>query len=268
MQVAVYHIPGMDCPSEENIIRLAFQDLETIHKLDFNIPERRLKVYHSTDVSTITKKLEGLNFGATLVDVQHTVSLSIDVKEETIQRRLLLQVLGINAFFFIAETIAGVISRSMGLLADGLDMLADALVYGMSLYVIGKSASSKKKIALLSGYGQVLLALVGLTETVKRFVGFDQTPDYRMMIIVSIFALFGNALCLWLLQKSKSKEAHMQASIIFTSNDVLVNLGVLVAGAVVLFTGKVWPDLIIGTLVFLLVLKGAFAIISLGRAKA
>jgi len=100
MQVAVYHIPGMDCPSEENIIRLAFQDLDIIHKLDFNIPERRLKVYHSADVSTITKKLERLNFGATLVDVQHTVSLSIDVKEETIQRRLLLQVLGINAFFF------------------------------------------------------------------------------------------------------------------------------------------------------------------------
>jgi Co/Zn/Cd efflux system component len=55
---------------------------------------------------------------------------------------------------------------------------------------------------------------------------------------------------------------------IFTSNDILVNVGVMVAGAVVLFTGKVWPDLIIGTLVFLLVLKGAFAIISIGKAKA
>ncbi len=209
MQVAVYRIPGMDCPSEESIIRLKFQDLNNIYKLEFDIPERTLKVYHQTDVSLITKNLESLNFGATLVDVQNIASLSVNLNEESIQRKLLLQVLGINAFFFIAETIAGALSRSMGLLADGLDMLADALVYGMSLFVIGKSTSSKKKIALLSGYGQVLLALLGLAETVKRFVGFDQTPDYRIMVIISFFALIGNAICLWLLQKSKSKEAHM-----------------------------------------------------------
>lgn len=83
------------------------------------------------------------------------------------------------------------------------------------------------------------------------------------MIIVSFFALIGNAISLYLLQKSKSKEAHMQASMIFTSNDVIVNIGVMVAGALVYFTSSSLPDLIIGTVVFALVAFGAYRILKL-----
>ncbi|MDZ7612423.1 MAG: hypothetical protein U5K51_00860 [Flavobacteriaceae bacterium] len=62
---------------------------------------------------------------------------------------------------------------------------------------------------------------------------------------MSILALIGNGLCLYLLQKSKSKEAHMQASMIFTSNDVIVNLGVILAGGLVYLTNSKYPDLIV-----------------------
>jgi Co/Zn/Cd efflux system component len=65
-----------------------------------------------------------------------------------------------------------------------------------------------------------------------------------------------NASCLSLLQRSKSKEAHMQASMIFTSMDVIVNIGVIVAGAFVCVTGSNIPDLIGGTIVFVLVARG------------
>jgi Co/Zn/Cd efflux system component len=55
-------------------------------------------------------------------------------------------------------------------------------------------------------------------------------PDFKTMIVVSVLALIANVLCLYLLQKNKSKEAHMQASMIFTSNDVIINSGVIIAG--------------------------------------
>ena len=71
---------------------------------------------------------------------------------------------------------------------------------------------------------------------IRRFVSFEDTPDYRLMIIVSILALVANAVCLYLLQKSKSNEAHMKASMIFTSNDVIINAGVILAGVLVLLT--------------------------------
>ena len=85
------------------------------------------------------------------------------------------------------------------------------------------------------------------------------------MIYISILALIANAICLFLLQRSKSKEAHMRASMIFTSNDVIINLGVIIAGIMVNWLSSNKPDLIIGTIVFALVIQGAFRILKLSK---
>jgi len=90
-------------------------------------------------------------------------------------------------------------------------------------------------------------------------------PDFQTMIIVSILALIANSVCLYLLQKSKSKEAHMKATMIFTSNDIIINTGVILAGVLVLLTQSKYPDLIIGAIVFLIVVRGAFRILKLGK---
>ena len=86
-----------------------------------------------------------------------------------------------------------------------------------------------------------------------------------MMIVISLLALVGNATSLYLLQKSKSREAHMQASMIFTSTDVIVNIGVIAAGIMVYLTKSKLPDLLIGTIVFILVTNGAYRILKLSR---
>jgi Co/Zn/Cd efflux system component len=96
-------------------------------------------------------------------------------------------------------------------------------------------------------------------------LGYEEVPAFQTMIVISLFALVGNAVSLYLLQKSKSKEAHMQASMIFTSNDVIVNIGVIIAGALVYFTHSKYPDLIVGTIVFLLVAKGSVRILKLSK---
>ena len=94
----------------------------------------------------------------------------------------------------------------------------------------------------------------------------EEVPNFSTMLIVSIFALLANALCLYLLQRSKSKEdAHMKASMIFTSNDVIINLGVIVAALLVNWLNSSLPDLIIGGVVFVLVVQGAFRILKLSK---
>jgi Co/Zn/Cd efflux system component len=86
------------------------------------------------------------------------------------------------------------------------------------------------------------------------------------LIILSIFALIANGICLYLLQKSKTKEeAHMKASMIFTSNDVIINFGVIISGVLVNWLNSNKPDLIIGTIVFILVVQGAIRILKLGK---
>jgi Co/Zn/Cd efflux system component len=118
---------------------------------------------------------------------------------------------------------------------------------------------------MISGYFQIVLALLGFAEVIRRFIDVDVIPDYRMMIHISVFALLGNALCLYLLNKARSEDAHMQASWIFTSNDILVNLGVIAAAVLIIFIESNLPDLIIGALVFGLVLRGAIRILKLAR---
>ncbi len=107
--------------------------------------------------------------------------------------------------------------------------------------------------------------MLGFIEVVRRFIGLERVPDFLTMVIVSIFALIANVICLYLLQKSKSKEAHMQASMIFTSNDIIINSSVIVAGFLVNWLDSSYPDLIIGAVVFIIVARGAFKILQLSR---
>jgi len=253
----------MDCPSEENLIRMKLEGISNIKYLNFDIPNRKLYVYHFGTTEKIEQSIYDLNLGGKKLSTEETTET--DFEDDNNQRNLLWTVLTINFAFFIIEFSTGLISKSMGLVADSLDMLADAFVYGISLLAVGGSISKKKKIAKLAGYFQILLAVIGFIELLRRYFGVEQIPDFSTMIIVSFFALIANGFCLYILQKSKSKDAHMQASMIFTSNDVIINLGVIVAGGLVYYLESNKPDLIIGTIVFLLVIQGAIRILKLSR---
>jgi len=109
------------------------------------------------------------------------------------------------------------------------------------------------------------LAVLGLAELIRRVFGTSEIPEFQNMIIISILALIANSVSLYLIQKAKSKEAHMQASAIFTSNDIIINSGVIVAGVLVYLTESKIPDLVIGLIIFGIVLRGAFRILRLGK---
>jgi Co/Zn/Cd efflux system component len=244
---------------------MKLSDLPNIASLDFDIPNRMLAVFHTGDYSEVFDRLESLKFDTTLVGSDSVENQTNPIENTGKQRRLLWQVLGINLFFFVLEMTTGFLSNSMGLVADSLDMLADSIVYGLALLAVGGSVARKKNIAKSAGILQLILAVLGFMEVVRRFVGLEAIPGFQTMIIISILALIGNGLCLYLLQKSKSEEAHMQASMIFTSNDIIVNLGVIVAGGLVFLTNSKYPDLIIGMIVFFIVGKGAFKILKLSK---
>jgi len=264
MNKTIFEITKMDCPSEENLIRMKLDGISNIANLDFDIPNRKLTVFHNGQIYQIEKSILELNLGGKKISTEQTDHT--EFKENANQKKLLWAVLGINFAFFLIEMTTGLISKSMGLVADSLDMLADSFVYGISLFAVGGTLTRKKRIAKLAGYFQITLAIIGFIEVLRRFFGIEQIPEFSTMIIVSIFALIANGICLYLLQKSKSKEeAHMKASMIFTSNDVIINLGVITAGVLVNWLNSNKPDLIIGTIVFAVVIQGAIRILKLGK---
>ncbi|MGE0229786.1 MAG: cation transporter [Dehalococcoidia bacterium] len=176
------------------------------------------------------------------------------------ERSVLRVLMAINATMFVVEIVAGWLAQSTGLIADSLDMLADATVYGISLHAVGRSAAVKRRAAFLSGGFQILLAAGVGVEVVRRAaVGSD--PVSVPMMAVGALALVANVTCLALLAKHRDGEVHMRASWIFSVNDVLANLGVILGGLLVLLLGSRWPDLAIGGAIALLVLRGGIRIL-------
>ncbi len=254
----------MDCPCEENLIRFKLQDLQNIKSMEFNLSQRTVTIFHSGDHDSIENVLQKLDLGVRLIE---SIASDRDFRSQgdNKQRQTLWLVLAINFAFFLVEMSTGFFSHSMGLIADSLDMLADAFVYGLSLLAVGAVVSRKKRIAMICGYIQLFLACLGFAEVVRRFVAAETIPDFQVMIGVSFLALLANIVCLFLLQKTRSKDAHIQASIIFSSNDIIINTGVIIAGLLVWQFDTVLPDLILGTIVFLLVIRGALRILKLSK---
>lgn len=184
--------------------------------------------------------------------------------EKRMERKTLVALLSINAFMFFLELVLGLVAQSTGLLADSLDMLADAFVYGLSLYAVGKAVAKKTSAARISGYLQILLGVGVLFEVLRRLF-FGSEPQSTLIIVVGIVALLANVVCLALISKHRGGGVHMRASWIFSVNDVLANLGVILSGGLVAILGSRYPDLLIGMIISALVVRGGIQIVREAR---
>jgi cation diffusion facilitator family transporter len=176
------------------------------------------------------------------------------------ERKTILTVFTINTLMFLIEFGFGFLAQSTGLIADSLDMFADASVYAISFYAIGRSVSLKTKAAFLSGITQIALALTALADVVRRFI-WGSEPISGLIIGIGLLALIANVTCLLLISKHRQGDVNMRASWIFSKNDVIANLSVIVSGGIVALTGSRYPDLVIGFMIAVLVSRGGFQIL-------
>ncbi len=181
------------------------------------------------------------------------------VSNEHLGRRALATLLAMNGGMFAVEIVSGWRAESMGLMADGLDMGADAAVYLLALLAIGAPASRKLSAARFAGRVQLLLAILAMGELARRAIR-GSAPEPPTMVGVSLAALVVNVWCLVLLRRHRHGEVHLQAAWIFSATDVQANLGVLLAGASVAVLDSAVPDLAIGLVICGLVLRGAIRI--------
>ena len=180
---------------------------------------------------------------------------------EQLERKTLIVLSVINAVMFLAEIILGWIAESTGLIADSLDMLADAGVYGLSLYVVGRGIQKQSRAASISGVLQIILGASVLLEVLRRFL-FGSEPESILMMTVGFVALVANVYCLMLIARHRDAGVHMRASWIFSANDVIANLGVIISGGLVWYFGSRYPDLIVGAIISAVVVGGGIKILN------
>ncbi|RYE71578.1 MAG: cation transporter [Oxalobacteraceae bacterium] len=264
-QKSTFSVPKMDCPSEENLIRMALNGLPGINSLNFDLSKRQMSVIHEGDPDEVLARLQPLNLGAQLLDaIAVSPEQATGTKDtgDASEARTLKLLLLINGLMFFFELGLGFYAQSTGLIADSLDMLADAFVYGVAIAAVGKAASMKVRAAHTAGWLQLALALGALFEVVRRFI-YGSEPVSSLMMGVGLVALIANVACLVLISRKRDRGAHMTASYIFSANDVIANMGVIAAGALVAWSGSPLPDLFIGTIIAVIVLNGARRILQL-----
>ena len=184
--------------------------------------------------------------------------------EVAAERRTLKIVLAINMSQFAVALAMGLFAQSSGLLGAALDNLGDAAVYIVSIYAVGRPLSAKIAAARLSGVLLVALALLLALEVVRRFLGGAE-PIGIAMIVTALLNAATNVINLRLLRKHRDKGVNLKASWIFTANDMVANIGIALSGIAVMVFGSAWPDLVIGLVVAVFVIKGGIEILREAR---
>jgi Co/Zn/Cd efflux system component len=176
------------------------------------------------------------------------------------QRRVLRVVLGINVAMFALEFGAGLLAHSTALLADSVDMLGDAVVYGFSLYVVGRGVPWQARGALLKGMIMAAFA-AGIAVEIILKLARDVTPDGDVMGGVAALALAANAAVLAFLWRHRADDLNMRSAWLCSRNDVIANAGVLIAAGLVWLSASAWPDIIAGVIIAALFGSSAVGII-------
>ncbi|OGA28455.1 MAG: cation transporter [Betaproteobacteria bacterium RIFCSPLOWO2_12_61_14] len=176
------------------------------------------------------------------------------------QSSTLKWVLAINAVMFVVELTAGLMSGSLSLLADSLDMLGDALVYGFSLYVVARGARMKARAALFKGIIMALFALFVLGQAIYRIL-FPHVPVFEVIGAIGLLALAANGICFFLLWRHRSDDINMSSVWLCSRNDLIANVSVLFAAAGVWLTHSGWPDILVGLALAALFVRSALFVL-------
>lgn len=176
------------------------------------------------------------------------------------QRRVLIIVLGINVLMFLVEIVGGIVGQSTSLLADSLDMLGDSLSYGLSLFALDQGIRWKARAALMKGVIMMAFGMGVLIEAIaKSFLAV--LPSAQVMGGIGLLALAANLGCLLLLNPHKNDDVNLRSTWMCSRNDIIANVGVLIAAAGVTLLASKWPDILVGLGVALVFLTSAISVL-------
>ena len=175
-------------------------------------------------------------------------------------KKVLFLVLFINFGMFLIEVIGGFMAHSNALLADSLDMLGDAFVYGISIAVLYKHPSVRAKGSLVKGIMMLLLGLFVVGENIFKIIN-PIIPIAETITVIGLLALFANAASFALLFRHKAKDLNIRSAWICSRNDVIANIEVIIAGILVARFNSMWPDVTVGLIIAFIVIQSSLRII-------
>lgn len=181
-------------------------------------------------------------------------------------RKALWIVVLLNAGYGIVEMVGGFMADSQALKADALDFLGDGSITLLGLLAIGWSFRLRARSALIQGIFLGVMGISILAYTIYR-TQVLQTPEAGMMGVFGIIALLINILAAVVLLPHRKGDANVRTVWLFSRNDALGNILVVVAAGFVFLTDTSWPDLIAAGIIAIIFLQSSRSIIKDARAE-
>lgn len=181
-------------------------------------------------------------------------------------RRALWLVVALNLGFGVMEVGGGLVADSQALLADSLDFLGDGTITLVGLLALGWAATARAKVAFAQGLFLLTLGVGVIGVAIWRAMT-ALAPEADLMGGIGLAALAVNVTAAFILSRYRDGDANVRAVWLFSRNDALANVAVIVAAGLVAWTGKAWPDLAVAAIIAALFLHSAFEILRSARSE-
>jgi Co/Zn/Cd efflux system component/copper chaperone CopZ len=180
-------------------------------------------------------------------------------------KRALWIVVLLNVGYGVIEIGGSILADSQALQADALDFVGDGLISFLGLIAVGWGLAARAKAALIQGVFLALLGLGVIGATLYRiFTAYE--PETMLMGGFAVVALIVNVLAAAVLIPHRKGDANVRAVWLFSRNDAIGNVAVVIAAVLVWWLGTPWPDLIVAFAVAGLFLQSAWSIIRDARS--
>jgi cobalt-zinc-cadmium efflux system protein len=180
--------------------------------------------------------------------------------------------LGLVLLIMAVEIAGGIWSNSLALISDAAHMLTDALALGLSLFAISlarRPATPTRTFgyhraeimaALTNGSILIVLSVFIFYESYRRF---SELPSVKspLMMAVAVIGLIANLIGMFLLRRGSRKSINVKAAFWHVIGDTLSSVGVIIAGAIIYFTGWKIADPILAVVIGVIILWGAVRIV-------
>ncbi len=182
-------------------------------------------------------------------------------------RRALWIVVILNLGFGIVEAAGGFIAGSQALKADSLDFLGDGSITLVGLLALSWAERTRARVALAQGWFLAALGLGVIGSALARVLSAG-VPEAEWMGGLGAAGLLVNiAAAASLMRFREGGDANAKAIWLFSRNDAIANVAVMVAAAMVYWLESAWPDLVVAGVIAALFLHSAREIIRDARAE-
>ncbi|MCA0377164.1 MAG: cation transporter [Gemmatimonadetes bacterium] len=257
---AQYRVVGMDCADDAAELAAAVRAVPGIETVEVSVATGMLTATTANPARFADAERAAAAAGYPLQSATTPAAVN------PAYRRALWIVVLLNSGYGVVEAIAGFVSDSQALKADALDFLGDGAISFIGLLALAWPLQRRARVALAQGLFLGALGLGVIGSTIYRVL-VQRQPEAEVMGLFGLIALAVNVAAAVALIPHRTGDANARAIWLFSRNDALGNLAVVVAAALVAWTASPWPDLVVAFVIAALFLQSAWSIVRDARRE-